>query len=115
MNGKPTYEELVQSIKELDKELSDKDHLINALEKKLTKLEIISEDSSPGDEKIKVSGNMEWNTEKGICTLESLPVVIMWIDTTLAGLMSGLQVMVGTERFNFRTPYLVFYLYHHIL
>ena len=100
MNGKPTYEELVQSIKELDKELSDKDHLINALEKKLTKLEIISEDSSPGDEKIKVSGNMEWNTEKGICTLESLPVVIMWIDTTLAGLMSGLQVMVGTERFN---------------
>ena len=101
MNGKPTYEELVQSIKELDKELSGKDHLINALEEKLTKFEMISEDRSSGDEKIKVSDiNMEWNTEKGICTLESLPVAIMWIDTTLAGLMSGLQAMVGTERFN---------------
>ncbi len=101
MNGKPTYEELVQSIKELDKELSGKDHLINALEEKLTKFEMISEDRSSGDEKIKVSDiNMEWNTEKGICTFESLPVAIMWIDTTLAGLMSGLQTMVGTERFN---------------
>ena len=101
MNGKLTYEELVQSIKELDKELSDKDHLINALEEKLTKFETISEDRSSGDEKVKVSDiNVEWNTEKGICTLESLPVVIMWIDTTLAGLMSGLQAMVGTERFN---------------
>ena len=30
MGGKPTYEELVQRIKELDKELSNKDHLINA-------------------------------------------------------------------------------------
>ena len=101
MNRKLTYEELVQSIKELDKELSDKDHLINALEEKLTKFEMISEDRSSGDVKVKVSDiNMEWNTEKGICTFESLPVAIMWIDTTLAGLMSGVQAMVGTERFN---------------
>jgi len=101
MNGKPTYEELVQSIKELDKELSDKNHLINALKEKLTKFEMISEDRSSGDEKNKVSNiNIEWNTEKGICTLENFPVAIMWIDTTLAGLMSGLQAMVGTERFN---------------
>ena len=42
MNGKLTYEELVQSIKGLDKELSDKDHLINALEEKLTKFEMTS-------------------------------------------------------------------------
>ena len=88
MNGKPSCEELEQSIKKLDKKLSDKDHLINALEKKLRKFEMISEAVSSGDKKIKVSDiNIEWDIEKGICTFESLPVAMMWIDTTLAGLM----------------------------
>ena len=49
---------------------------------------------------IKVSGiNVAWNTEQGTCTFEGLPVAMMWVDTTLAGLMSGVQDMVGTERF----------------
>ncbi len=26
-------------------------------------------------------------------------MAMMWVDTTLAGLMSGVQAMVGTERF----------------
>jgi len=50
--------------------------------------------------KIQVSGiNVEWNTKVGTCSFENLPVAMMWVDTTLAGLMSGVQAMVGTERF----------------
>jgi two-component system, cell cycle sensor histidine kinase and response regulator CckA len=51
--------------------------------------------------KINVSGiDVEWKPKKGTCTFEKLPVAMMWVDTTLAGLMSGVQAMVGTERFN---------------
>ena len=50
--------------------------------------------------KIQVSGiNVAWDAVRGTCTFEDLPVVMMWVDATLAGLMSGVQAMVGTERF----------------
>jgi PAS domain S-box-containing protein len=50
--------------------------------------------------RIRVSGiDMEWCPEKGTCTFENMPVAMMWVDTTLAGLMAGVQAMVGTERF----------------
>ncbi len=53
-----------------------------------------------GKHRIRVSGiEMEWHPEKGRCTFENLPVAMMWVDSTLAGLMSGMQSMVGTERF----------------
>jgi PAS domain-containing protein len=42
---------------------------------------------------------IKWDTEQGLCTFEDLPVAMMWIDSTLAGFMSGVQAMVGTERF----------------
>jgi two-component system, cell cycle sensor histidine kinase and response regulator CckA len=49
---------------------------------------------------IQISGiPVEWNPERGTCTFGNLPVAMMWVDTTLAGLMSGVQAMVGTERF----------------
>jgi PAS domain S-box-containing protein len=49
---------------------------------------------------IQVSGiHMAWNPQRGTCTFEKMPVAMMWVDTTLAGLMSGIQAMVGTERF----------------
>ncbi|MEW6659192.1 MAG: PAS domain S-box protein [Thermodesulfobacteriota bacterium] len=49
---------------------------------------------------ILVSGiHMEWDPQGGTCTFEKLPVAMMWVDTTLAGLMSGVQAMVGTQRF----------------
>jgi PAS domain S-box-containing protein len=49
---------------------------------------------------IQVSGiHMKWNPRRGTCTFEKMPVAMMWVDTTLAGLMSGVQAMVGTERF----------------
>jgi PAS domain S-box-containing protein len=50
--------------------------------------------------RIKVSGiDIEWDISQGICTFEKLPVAMMWIDTTLMGVMSGMQKMVGPERF----------------
>jgi len=52
-------------------------------------------------EKIQVSDiEIEWDSSRGTCTFGSFPVAMMWIDTTLAGLMAGLQAMVGAERFN---------------
>ena len=42
---------------------------------------------------------IEWDTDGGTCRLGDLPVAMMWIDTTLAGVMAGVQSMVGTERF----------------
>ncbi|MFX0024666.1 MAG: PAS domain S-box protein, partial [Candidatus Hermodarchaeota archaeon] len=51
--------------------------------------------------KIKVSNiDIEWEPEKGTCTFEKLPVAMMWVNSTLAGLMSGMQFMVGPKRFN---------------
>ncbi|MCA9726183.1 MAG: hypothetical protein KC729_00765, partial [Candidatus Eisenbacteria bacterium] len=47
-----------------------------------------------------VCGNtMRWDADSGLLTFEGFPCVMMWVDTTLAGLMSGVQAMVGTERF----------------
>ncbi len=52
-------------------------------------------------DRIRLSGiEIAWDVEKGTCTFEKLPVAMMWVDTTLAGLMSGVQAMVGTERFS---------------
>ena len=51
-------------------------------------------------DRIKVSDiEIKWDTKRGVCAFENLPVAMMWIDTTLAGIMSGVQAMVGTERF----------------
>ena len=76
MDGKPTYEELEKRIKKLKEEAVSK------------------------ADQIQVSGiHIKWNVKQGTCTFENLPVAMMWVDTTLAGLMSGVQAMVGTERF----------------
>lgn len=51
-------------------------------------------------DRIRVSGiHIEWQPERGVCTFENLPVAMMWVDTTLRGLMQGVQAMVGTPRF----------------
>ncbi len=41
----------------------------------------------------------EWDSEKGIYKFKNIPITWMYIDTTLAGLLSGFQKMVGTDRF----------------
>ncbi len=49
---------------------------------------------------IQVAGvNLEWNLERGTCTIESAPMTMMWLDTTIASLMAGVRAMVGTKRF----------------
>lgn len=64
--------------------------------------DLIPEALQPKDWKnsIVVNGvEIHWNTETGQCSFRGLPVAMMWIDTTLAGLMSGVAAMVGSERF----------------
>lgn len=76
MVKKPTYEELEQRIKKLEKEAISK------------------------AQQIQVSDiHVDWDVKQGTCTFENLPVIMMWVDTTLAGLMSGVHSMVGMKRF----------------
>jgi PAS domain S-box-containing protein len=50
--------------------------------------------------KIRIEGiDLAWDVGKGTATFQGLPVAMMWVDTTLAWLMSGLQATVGPERF----------------
>jgi signal transduction histidine kinase/CheY-like chemotaxis protein len=42
---------------------------------------------------------LAWDLTSGCVTFEGLPVAMMWQDSTLKGLLSGAQAMVGTERF----------------
>jgi len=59
-----------------------------------------SEGKTVETDSIRVSGiDIGWHPEQGTCAFDKLPVAMMWVDTTLAGLMSGVQAMVGTERF----------------
>jgi rsbT co-antagonist protein RsbR len=96
MTRKPTYEELEQRIKDLERSESTGKRSGKALGQNTDGFQGDSHESSS----IKVSGiNIAWNTQRGTCTFENLPVAMMWVDTTLAGLMSGVQAMVGTERF----------------
>lgn len=51
-------------------------------------------------ERISVNGiEVTWDTETGVSTCGGLPVATLWIDSTMSGLMAGMQAMVGTERF----------------
>jgi len=96
MAQKPTYEELQQKINELEKQVTKAERSEKALREKLLELE----GQSFGSNRISVSGiKIQWNSEKGTCSFGGLPVAMMWVDTTLAGLMSGVQAMVGEKRF----------------
>ena len=96
MASKPTYEDLEQRIKELERQVA-----INKATEKELWARIRSLESNTGADKIRVSNiGIEWDVESGTCSFENLPVAMMWVDSTLAGLMSGVQAMVGTKRFN---------------
>jgi two-component system cell cycle sensor histidine kinase/response regulator CckA len=97
MTRKPIYEELEQKVKDLGR--SEPGRMGSGAGTRHDK-EGFEEDFGESS-KIQVSGiDIEWNTKRGTCTFENLPVVMLWVDTTLAGLMSGVQTMVGTERFS---------------
>ena len=49
---------------------------------------------------IAVSGiHLQWDAEHGTCDFDGLPIAMMRVDSSLAGLLSGMQAIVGTERF----------------
>ena len=55
------------------------------------------------DEKVtvEVSGfQIEWDLKNGLNYWGGIPTLSMWIPNSVAGLMSGLHRMVGTDRFN---------------
>jgi PAS domain S-box-containing protein len=96
MPPRPTYEQLKQKIKQLENRIAERERSEKALQEKLRD----SKGKSSSSHEIRVSGiNIQWNPERGTCNFEGLPVAMMWVDTTLAGVMSGVQAMVGEERF----------------
>jgi two-component system cell cycle sensor histidine kinase/response regulator CckA len=97
MTRKPIYEGLEQKVKDLGRsEPSRKESGEGACHDTEGFQEDFGELS-----RIQVSGiNIEWNTKRGTCSFENLPAAMMWVDTTLAGLMAGVQNMVGTKRFS---------------
>ena len=49
---------------------------------------------------VEVAGfEITWDLTRGLNLWAGTPALSMWIPTTVAGLMKGLQRMVGTERF----------------
>lgn len=96
MPPRPTYEQLERKIKELENRIAERERSETALRETLSDLE----GKSSGPKEIRVSGiKIQWDSEHGTCSFEGFPVAMMWVDTTLAGLMSGVQAMVGEERF----------------
>ncbi len=58
------------------------------------------ESETRATDSIRVSGiDIKWRLREGTCTFDKLPVAMMWIESTLAGLISGGRSMVGTKRF----------------
>lgn len=50
---------------------------------------------------IEVQGvTFKWDVSAGLVEVFDMPALVMWIESTLAGMMQGMQRMVGTERFN---------------
>ena len=97
-----TKQVLIQELVTLRKRIAELEQLES--DRTLTETEQQHVEGLGGDSftssKILVGGiNVAWNSEQGTCTFEDLPVAMMWVDSTLAGLMSGVQTMVGTERF----------------
>jgi rsbT co-antagonist protein RsbR len=55
----------------------------------------------PGQFEIDVGGLVfDWDLEAGVFRIAGIDAVALWAPSTMAGLMLGLQRMVGTERFN---------------
>lgn len=55
---------------------------------------------SASDNSIIIDGiPIRWDKTQGSCKFLDLPVIWMWVDTTLSGLMAGVAAMVGPERF----------------
>lgn len=86
-----------QQIDRLKSLVADRTSQVEALSKRVKELE--SQLETTENPKIRVRGlEIEWHPEEQ-CLLANLPVAMMWLDTTLASFMAGVQAMVGTQRF----------------
>lgn len=57
--------------------------------------------NEPPSPRIEVDGNeFLWDQANGLLRISGGPSLALWIESSLAGLMQGMQHMVGTERFN---------------
>lgn len=51
--------------------------------------------------RIEVEGNeFRWAMDRGLLLISGGPSLAIWLESSMAGLMRGMQQMVGTERFN---------------
>ncbi|MFB2968029.1 PAS domain S-box protein [Aerosakkonema sp. BLCC-F183] len=88
---------LRQEIDDLKANVADRTSEAVALSDRVVELE--SQFPPTDSAKIRICGlDIEWLPQEQ-CLLGNLPVAMMWIDTTLASLMAGVQAMIGTERF----------------
>ncbi|PRP99312.1 STAS domain-containing protein [Enhygromyxa salina] len=61
----------------------------------------MTDTSADSEPRIKVDGNeFLWQREAGLLRISGAPSLALWIESSLAGLMKGMQHMVGTDRFN---------------
>ena len=94
------YEDLRRRIQALVLKLTGHIHSESSICEPAPEPEPILTSSANIKDRIQISDiEIKWDTNQGVCTFENLPVAMMWIDTTLAGFMAGVQAMVGTERF----------------
>src|SRR5262245_50329045 len=50
---------------------------------------------------VEIAGiTVAWDVGAGLNLWDGVPALSMWIPSTVAGVMSGVQRMVGTDRFN---------------
>jgi PAS domain S-box-containing protein len=71
-----------------------------ALRRELAEARAGSAHGKSGDAVNVLGIDFAWDTALGGVTLGGLPVALMWVDSTLASLMSAVAAMVGPERFS---------------
>ncbi|NJP06546.1 MAG: PAS domain S-box protein [Chloroflexaceae bacterium] len=91
-----TQHELQQELAQLRQRVAELEQILAQAPQAST--EAIAE--APAPPSIEVLGvPIQWQLDQGICTFQGAAVATLFVAPTLAGLMSGFQKMVGTERF----------------
>ena len=87
-------------VKELEARLASVQQRHDDLQSALDELRSTVTRHDNGDVEVHLRGfDLRWRLDEGIFAFAGLPAPMMWADSTLAGLMAGVQAMVGTRRF----------------
>jgi signal transduction histidine kinase len=92
-------QELTKQIAELEKQLQYYKKSAKIQAKITNAPEDLRLQAEMSNEIVVTGVHVQWFPEQGRCLFRGLPVAMMWVDSTLASLMSGVQAMVGTKRF----------------